>query len=94
MTRTPPPYAAIVVVALTATIFLYFSCSGAETKENGDTSATDSFEVFGQDLEDTAKAFDPEEASLTASLAMGYSEITAGSAVCGEHTPAEKIGTE
>lgn len=89
MKKPPTPYAAIAVVALTATVFVYFSCS---SKEPDGTAATDSIESFGNDLPDDGKALDLAEADLKAVLATNCSEISEGSDFCSEKIDQKTVG--
>ncbi len=89
MKRTPPPYAAIAVVTVTATVFVYFSCS---SKEPDGKSATDSLESFGKDLPEGEAAIDPAEADLKAILATNCASVTEGSEFCKDLQDQSRIG--
>lgn len=90
MKNTPTPYAALIVVTVTAAVFVYFSCAGSSNDPNATASVAG--ETFGKDLPDDGRPFDPLEAGLTPVLAKSCPDVSQSSRLCEDQTPSDAIG--
>lgn len=94
MTRTPPPYAALTVVALTTAVFVYFSCAGGANKEEGSAKTkSQGFETFGAEVDpEVGGPLPVAEAQLEAFYRGQCGDPSEGVESCGDAKTPETIG--